>query len=108
MFTALSGVPRQEQPDLIIVPDRIIARAGAYFEISKLGQPNSPYRAQLHAQYGANLDALIREPAEVGDLGENSLLAWYVWFDSWLRQAGSRLTDPVAYLPQNQIFGSVV
>lgn len=108
LFTALSGVPRNEQPDLIVVPDRIIARAGTYLEISKLGQPNSPYRAQLHAQHGANLDALIPEPAEVEDLGENSLLAWYVWFDSWLRQAGSRLTDPVAYLPQDQLFGSAV
>lgn len=108
LFTALSSVPRQEQPDLIVVPDRIIARAGTYLEVSRLGQPNSPYRARLHAQHGASLDALIHEPAEVGDLGENSLLAWYVCFDSWLRQAGSRLTDLVAYLPQDQMFGSVV
>lgn len=108
LFAALSGVPRPEQPDLIVVPDRIIARAGTYLELSRLGQPSSPYRAQLHAQHGPNLDALVPEPAEVGDLGENSLLAWYVWFDSWLRQAGSRLTNPVAYLPPDQIFGIAV
>lgn len=108
LTAALAGVPRSEQPDLIVVPDRIVARAGTYLELSKLGQANSQHRAQLHAQYGSNLNALIPEPAEVYDLGENVLLAWYIWFDSWLRQAGSRLTDPVAYLPPDQVFGRVV
>lgn len=108
LITALANVPRSEQPDLIVVPDRIVARAGTYLELSKLGQANSPYRTQLHAQHGPNLDALIQEPVEVGEYGENALLAWYVWFDSWLRQAGSRLTDPVAYLPPNETFGRVV
>ena len=98
-------MPRSEQPDLIVVPDQFIARAGAYLELSAIGQPNSAHRAQLHAQHGPNLEALIAEPASVFELGENALLAWYVWFDSWLRQAGSRLTDPVAYLRPDQIFG---
>ena len=108
LFAALAGVPRSEQPDLIVVPDRLVARAGSYIEVSRLGQPNSLYRAQLHAQHGPDLEALMPDPAEVGDLGENALLAWYVWFDSWLRQAGSRLTDPVAYLPPNEVFGRMV
>lgn len=105
VLAALSGVPRSEQPDLIVVPDRIVARAGTYLELSKLGQPDSQHRAQLHALHGPSLDAFLPEPAEVGDLGENALLAWYVWFDSWLRQAGSRLTNPVVYLPPEQVFG---
>lgn len=105
LLTALSDVPRSEQPDFIVVPDRIVVRSGTYFELSRLGQPNSPYRAQLHMQHGPNLGTLMAELAEVDNLGENSLLAWYVWFDSWLRQAGSRLTDPIAYLPPDQIFG---
>jgi hypothetical protein len=32
--------------------------------------------------------------------GPEALLAWYIWLDSWLRQAGGRLSDPVAYLPK--------
>ena len=108
LLAALEGIPRSEQPDLIVVPDRLVARAGSYLEISKLGQATSPYRAQLHAQHGPNLESLFPEPVEVGELGENALLAWYVWFDSWLRQAGSRLTDPVAYLPPEQVFGHVI
>jgi hypothetical protein len=108
LFAALDGIPRSEQPDLVVVPDQFVARAGDYHELCVLGQPNSPYRAQLHTQHGASLEALISEPAQVFELGENALLAWYVWFDSWLRQAGSRLTDPIAYLPPDQIFGRMV
>ncbi len=108
LIAALSDVSRSEQPDLIVVPDEIVARAGTYLELSKIGQANSQHRAQLRAQHGQDLDALIPEPAEIFDLGENALLALYVWIDSWLRQAGSRLADPVAYLPPNQVFGRVV
>lgn len=108
LIDALAGVPRSEQPDFVIALDHMVATAGAYMEMVKLGQADSPYRAQLHAQYGANLDSLFPDPVEVYELGENSLMAWYIWFDSWLRQAGSRLTDPVTYLPPDQVFGRVV
>lgn len=108
LVAALAGVPRSEQPDLIVVPDRFVARAGSYLEISRLGQVSSPFRAQLHAKHGTNLELLFPEPVEFCELGENALMAWYVWFDSWLRQAGSRLTDPIAYLPPDQVFGRMV
>lgn len=101
LANALAGVPRAEQPDLVIVPDRLVARAGTYLELSKLGQPSSPYRAQLVAQRGADLSALLPSSNEVAELGENSLLAGYVWLDSWLRQSGNRLVDPTVYLPAN-------
>jgi hypothetical protein len=52
LLPALSGVPRAEQPDLIVVPDRIVVRAGTYLELSRLGRPNSPHRTQLHEQHG--------------------------------------------------------
>lgn len=105
LLAALSNVPRAEQPDLIVVPDRLVVRCGTYLELSRLGQPHSSHRAQLHAQHGPNLDILFPEPAEVADLGENSLMAWYIWIDSWLRQAGSRHTTLSAYLPLDKIFG---
>lgn len=107
LIQALEEVPRVEQPDLIVVPDRLVARAGSYLELSKLGQPGSPYRTQLHAAHGASVDALIPEVVEIGEMGENALLAWYVWFDSWLRQAGPRLSDPKEYLSP-AIYGRVV
>ncbi len=108
LLAALADVPRSEQPDLIVVPDSFVARAGSYLEISKVGQAGSSCRNQLHSQHGIDLELLFPEPVEFCELGENALMAWYVWFDSWLRQAGSRLTDPVAYLPPDQIFGRIV
>jgi hypothetical protein len=105
---ALSPVPTGEQPDLVVVPDKYVVRAGQYLELSAWGQPGSEYRKQLQAQHGTNLNTLMQSPFELYEMGENALMAWYLWFDSWLRQAGSRLTDPVAYLPPDQIFGRVV
>ena len=31
---------------------------------------------------------------EADDLSKSSLLAWYVWFDSWIREAGLRFRAP--------------
>ena len=88
LLKALSEVPPAEQPDFVVVPDRLVAKSGTYLELARLGQPNSSYRQQLQSQHGSDLSALLPEPVEVYDLGKDSLLAWYVWFDSWLRQAG--------------------
>jgi hypothetical protein len=108
ILESLTGVPRPEQPDFFIVPDRLVAKSGSYLDLARLGQVGSPYRRKLEAQHGSNLTTLIPDTAEVDDLRENSLMAWYVWFDSWLRQAGARLTDPIAYLSPGQIFGQRV
>lgn len=105
--SCLTGVPVCEQPDFIIVPDRVLIAGGSYLEISHLGQPGSPYRTQLYQEHGPDLSPLI-PPTLAMELGQNSLLAWYLWFDSWLRQAGSRLTTPSAYIPTDQIYGKVV
>ena len=105
LLQALSEVPPAEQPDLVVVPDRLVAKSGSYLELARLGQPNSPYRRQLQYQHGSDLSALLPEPVDVFDLGKDSLLAWYVWFDLWLRQAGTRFTDPIAYLPPNRTWG---
>ena len=39
---------------------------------------------------------------EVDDPSKSSLLAWYVCFDSWIREAGLRFQAPD---PRNEIFG---
>jgi hypothetical protein len=108
LAAALGSVPRAERPDFVVVPDRLVATAGTYLEVSQLGQVGSSFRTQLHAKHGASLDSLLPEPAQVVNFGDNSLLAWYAWFDSWLRQAGSRFSDPVAYITPNAALGQVV
>ena len=104
----LSGVPISEQPDLVVVPNVLVASMGQYREIAKLGEPNSPYRRELEQQYQGDLSLLTDEPVDVYDVRENALLIWYVWFDSWVRQAGSRFCDPLKYLPTGGSFGTKV
>ncbi|SOD17256.1 DUF6602 domain-containing protein [Nitrosomonas ureae] len=100
ILSALDDIPREHQPDLFIVPGRIAARSGSYFELSRLGQIGSPYRIDLLAKHGNELTSLIPGLAEVDEFGDSALLAWYVWFDSWLRRAGTRMNVPLAYLPE--------
>lgn len=105
----LADVPRGEQPDLIIVPDRIVGRSGAYLELANLGEPGSPFRARLEQEpVGSAAVVGSLPPVVLYDLGENSLLAFYVWLDSWLRQAGGRFTTPTAYLPPDAVLGQAV
>jgi hypothetical protein len=107
--SALADCPVAEQPDLIVVPDRLVARAGSYLELATLGQPGSPIRTRLHAKYGSNLrGALIPDGILLDDMGENALMAWYLYFDSWLRRAGTRLSSPTAYLPPDRVYGSAL
>ena len=105
LIDQLSGIPVRERPDLIIVLDELVAKCGTYLETVKLGEPNSRYRRNLLAQYSGDLSGIIRGPVELDHLGENSLLVWSVWLDSWLRQAGGRIADPFSYLPPGQHYG---
>lgn len=99
LIRELADIELAERPDLIVVPDKLVAMAGTYHETVRLGQPDSPYRREIEANNPAMIETVQDETAVVYDLGKNSLLVWSVWFDSWLRQAGSRFTDPIRYLP---------
>ena len=105
---ALEGVPVSEQPDLIIVPGRFVACSGEYRELSKLGQPNSQYRARMIEEYGADLSSLTQGSNTVYECDENALHAGYLWLDSWLRQAGSRLVDPLLYRSKDLMWHRVL
>ena len=108
LISALVDVPSQQRPDFVVVPDTLMAQSGQYMELARLGQPNSPHRQKLESIHGSDFTSLIPEPVEVYDLKEYSLLAWYIWFDSWLRFAGPRFSDPKSYLPDQMIFGRKV
>jgi hypothetical protein len=105
LLAAVADVPVSEQPDLVLVPDRFVARAGQYLELARLGKPNSTWRRQLHEKHGPDLSPLLPAPVEVDDFGENALMAWYVWFASWLRHSGPRAYDPLRYLPAERTWG---
>ena len=105
LIDQLSEVPIEERPDLILVLDKMVAKCGSYLQIARLGEPSSRYRRELMSRYFGDLSGLIREPAEVDHLRDNSLLVWSMWLDSWLRQAGGRIADPFSYLPPGQHYG---
>ena len=108
LSAALSDIPCEERPDFIVVPDRLMAQSGQYLELGRLGMPNSQHRQELISIHGQDLSHLIPEPVEVYDLKEYSLLACYIWLDSWLRHAGPRYSDPKQYLPDQMVFGQKV
>lgn len=105
LVAELTAVPDGERPDLVVVLSGTVAMAGDYREIARLGQPDSPHRNQLHARYGADLSSLLRGSLDVVDAGDNALLTWFTWFDSWLRLTDARLTDPLQYLPAGMVVG---
>ncbi|MGP8432365.1 DUF6602 domain-containing protein [Paraburkholderia fungorum] len=109
LLQELAEVPRSEHPDFVIVPDRVVVRGGSYLELSTIGQPTSSFRRQLEQRYGPDLEKnLLPMPLQVGDAGGNSLMAWYLWFYSWLMQAGDRSSTLTDYLPPEQTFGRII
>jgi hypothetical protein len=108
LLNALSGVPRDEHPDFVVVLGKYVVRGGSYLELSKLGQPGSPHRQALIQQHGADLEKLLSTPIEMDDFHENTLFSWFIWFQSWLKHAGPRQADLLAYLPPAAIFGHSV
>jgi hypothetical protein len=103
----LKDIPNTERPDLIVSLNGLVARAGSYLELSTLGQPNSSHRKELVKQHGHDLTKLLPD-ITVYNMGENALMSWYIFLDSWLRQAGARYANPLVYLPPDQIFGQKV
>ena len=105
LVEAMRDVPLAERPDFVVDLNGLVVTSGSYLVISKLGQPSSEHRRELEARHGGDLSSLLPDPVQALDAGANSLLVWYVWFDSWLRHAGARRCNPVAYLPPEQHFG---
>lgn len=92
LIKELESVPLAEQPDFVVVPDSLVVQSGGYLELNRFGQENSVHRQTLKAGFGNDSPLVLNE-------GKNALHAWFVWFDSWLRQAGPRFPNPIDYLP---------
>lgn len=105
---AIAGVPISEQPDFVIVPDKLVIKSGSYHAFVSLGMPSSPYRSELEATTGGDLAPLLGEGYTVWELGTNALLTWFVWIMSWLNHAGPRVAPLTAYLPKNEDWGREV
>lgn len=98
----VSDVPLAHRPDFVVVPGKALITSGTYYEIAKVGQPNSEWRRSLissgniAAHLGAGYEAMK---------SEHSLLIWLIWFSSWLAAAGPRRAILTNYMPQNYAWG---
>ena len=108
IIEALRDVPSAERPDFIIVPDKMIVTASSYFELTRLGQADSTYRAKLSQRLGGDINAVLGEGMEFLHLDSYSLFAWFLWLNSWLKAAGQRSAPLTSYLPSNYHFGSKI
>ena len=104
----LSGVPVVERPDLSLVLGGTVVSSGTYLETVTIGEQNSQHRRDLLSRHAGDLSSLIPGPVKVYNLRDNALWAWCMWVDAWLRQAGGRIADPFAYLPEGQHFGEMI
>jgi len=93
----LSGLPRAQHPDFIVVPGSFIFRGGRYFELSSIGQAGSPDYNRKLAAAGGDPSKLLTEDFEMLELGTHTLVAYLYWLNSWLHGAGPRRPDMLAY-----------
>lgn len=100
-----SRVPCEQRIDQVIVLGKAVGISGAYLELSRLGQPNSEYRAQLIEKHGSDYSKLMPHTVEIHQSGNDALFAWFLWFDSWLRRNDFRLADPMEYIPEGTMAG---
>lgn len=105
LVKSIVNVPRAEQPDFVIVPGQLVAMSGQYMELAKHGQHGSEYRKKLEKQHGPDLTGLQLDLIQVDECGPDSLFVWLIWMLSWLKRAGSRSSELLAYLPPDVVWG---
>jgi hypothetical protein len=99
LIEAIKDVDVEEQPDLIVVPGRLVAACGQYRRITQIGEEGSEYRKNLIVQHGGIPNYAAVEFYE----GEHSLYVWLIWFLSWLKRAGERNSELLAYGPKDDL-----
>ena len=104
---AIRDIPREEQPDFVVVPDSLVIKSGNYYSLAKLGQKGSAHRRALEAEHGDNVDALLGDGFDLWHLGDSALMVWFAWLNSWLTDAGTRTATVLSYIPEGK-WGRVV
>ncbi|PJW21989.1 hypothetical protein CV632_01305 [Geobacillus thermodenitrificans] len=105
ILNSVKDLDVEEQPDFIIIPDKILVWSGTHRRLAKFGMPNSPYQAQiLEAHPGKSYEEIF-DTIKFLALGENTLFIWLMWLTSWLKAAGNRSAPLESYLDQGKIYG---
>jgi hypothetical protein len=105
LVEALHEVPVPEQPDFIVVPGRLVATCGSSRRLNLTGQPGSPCQTALESQIGPELAGSQNDLVQVDECARISLLVWFLSLISWLKAAGPRSSNLMAYLPTERVWG---
>jgi hypothetical protein len=100
ILKALEDVPMEERPDFIISPNNFILLTGQYWCLCRLGEPGSPYRVALLQKHAGDISKAMTGSIQILWAPEASLIAFLIWFSSWIVHAGSRRPDLCSYLPR--------
>lgn len=91
--------------DLVCILNEGVIISGMYFNISKFGQPSSPYAKSITQEHRENI--LNKYPNKVlaYRLRENSLLVFYYWLLSYIIQCPFSIPDIIQYAPPDYEWG---
>jgi hypothetical protein len=96
-LVALAGIPQEQQPDFIVVPDSFLHVGGHYYDISTNGQPGSTRYTDRLSSVGGDPSKLLDPPSQMMGLGVNTLTVFLHYLNSWLFAAGPRRPDIIEY-----------
>lgn len=105
ILSEFEGLSVDEQPDFIIIPDRVLISAGTYRRLSQFGMPTSPFQQQMLQRYPGKKYEEIINPISFDALEENTLFTWLVWLTSWLKGAGNRSAPLESYVIREKEYG---
>lgn len=102
------NIPMSERIDLILVLGKGIFYTGAYFEIVKYGQENSPFRESL-GESGMELikKKYINQIAGL-ELNDNALLVWYMYLMTYLSFSKDKVSNWIEYIDESVPYGKEI
>lgn len=105
LIDKISDIPVNEQPDLIVVPNRFFIKMGQYRELTEYGQEESiEYKTKGYLK--KEMDLNNHKFMTCWDLGENTVLTFILYLTNWIKMAGSRSAYLFDYLNPGEVFGN--
>lgn len=101
----IAGLDEAVRPDIIIVPNRFFITSGSYLRISQLGQKNSSYEKSIDQNDRQKKEEILERGYKGFEVGDHSLMGFFIFFRSWLQMAGVRTCELTKYLPKDKEFG---
>jgi len=99
------GIPEENRLDLICILNEGVISSGIYFNVSKFGEPNSPYARSMTPEDRNEILRKYPDKVLAYRLRENSLLVFYYWLLSYIIRRPVIIPDIIRYAPPGYIWG---